>query len=101
MPTWSILDTKYKLFILNLVYDRDSFSFQKCNAKHWPFKTYNDAEWKKINKSNALTLQMSLNFTGCYQSTDFIWLYGTIMLAAALNLALRMPDKMSCTASPL
>lgn len=55
----------------------------------------------KINKSNSLTLQMPLNFAGCHYRTDFIWLHGTIMLAAALNLAHWMPDEMSCTASPL
>lgn len=56
---------------------------------------------QKINKSNALTLPMPLNFAGCHHSTDFIWLHGTIMLAVALNLAHLMPDEMSCTASPL
>lgn len=55
----------------------------------------------KINKSNSLTLQMPLNFAGCHHSADFIWLHGTIMLSAALNLAHWMPDEMSCTASPL
>ena len=56
---------------------------------------------EEINKSNVLTLQMSLNVAGCHHSTDFIWLHGTIMLAVALNLAHWMPDEMSCTASPL
>lgn len=56
---------------------------------------------EKINKSNALTLQMPLNFAGCYHCADFIWLHGTIMLAAVLNLAHWMPDEMSCSASPL
>lgn len=44
---------------------------------------------------------MPLNFAGCHHRTDFIWLHGTIMLAAVLNLAHWMPDEMSCTASPL
>lgn len=56
---------------------------------------------EKINKSNALTLQMSLSVAGCHHSKDFIWLHGTITLAAALNLAHWMPDEMSCTTSPL
>lgn len=56
---------------------------------------------EKINKSNALTLQMPLNFAGCYHGTDFIWLHGTITQAAALNLARWAPDEMSCTAGPL
>ena len=40
---------------------------------------------EKINNSNALTLQMSLNVAGCHHSMYFIWLHGTIMIAAALN----------------
>ena len=58
MQMGSDLVTKYKPFILNLVYDRDSFSLQKCDAKYWIYGHSHRNINKKIGKTYCICNQM-------------------------------------------